>query len=146
MKRKTILAALFASLYFFVPTPSKAQQQETPVQYKGTSTKFAILLSKAGHYPVAVSTAESMAIKKNNYAFEIVVMGELAKELADNKSLLPFIQKAEELGVKTVVCEQALAFFNTPKAALHPSIQTTANAWIYLFELKDKNYNSLSIQ
>lgn len=140
---------LFASLAIFtfwgIPNTVSAQEPVKTVKYNGHSTKFAFLITNAGHFHRVVGTAEKMDIKKNNFSFEIVVGGKLAKDLAENEELITVIDKAEKLGVKIVVCEEALSHFKVQKSTLDKRLLTTPNAWIYMFELKDKGFNTLSL-
>lgn len=114
-------------------------------KYNGTSTRFAVMVGDTLHFKAAVSTAEQLQVKKNKYKFEIVVVGELAKALVEDKELAAEIDKADGLGVKIVVCEAALTYFNVTKEKLDKRLATTPNSWIYMFELKDQKYNTLAI-
>lgn len=114
-------------------------------KYNGTSTRFAVMVGDTLHFKAAVSTAEQLRVKENNYKFEIVVVGELAKALVEDKELVAEIDKADRMGVRIVVCEAALTYFSVPKEKLDKRLAITPNSWIYLFELKDKKYNALTI-
>jgi len=85
-----------------------------------------------------------MDIKKNKYAFEIVVVSKLAKEISENKDLIPEIDKAEKLGAKIVICEGALNYFKIDKSSLDKRLLFTPNGWIYMLELKDQGFNTLT--
>lgn len=113
--------------------------------YSGKSTKFAIMVSDVIHFRAAIQTAQAMDINKNGFTFGVVVVGELAKDLVVDKSLKSDIDQSIQLGVKTVVCENALTFFDVPIKQLDHRLLTVKNAWIYMFELKDKGYNTLSV-
>ena len=131
------------------PTMGQAKEKKTSaittVEYAGKSTKFAVMVSDVLHFRAAIMTAEEMQTNKKKFAFEIVVVGELAKDLVEDKTLLEDINRTEALGVKIVVCENALVYFKVPLEQLDKRLKTTKNAWVYMFELKDKNYNTLSI-
>jgi len=136
---------LFAVLVFGFPSAILAQEQVETIEYKGHSTRFAFLVSNERHFQGVIKTAEKMNVKKNRFSFEIVVVGTLAKDLVENKELIKEIDKAEKLGVKIVVCEGAMKHFNVPKSQLDKRLLTTPNAWIYMFELQDKGFNTLSL-
>lgn len=146
MKTK-ILFALVAALCFVTASTSSFAQDFKPkvnlIEYAGKSTKFAVMIGDPLHFKAAILTAEEMQIKKKGFKFEVVVIGHLAKDLAEDKSLLVDITKAKEMGMKIVVCEHALQYFSIDKSLLDKRLETTKNAWVYMFELKDKGYNTL---
>lgn len=142
----SLLTVFMTWSFVSVPLTCYADQNNTMKSvYSGKSKNFAVMVSDTLHFKVALTTAEQLRTSENKFNFEIVVVGELAKALVEDKQLVQEIDKAEKLGVKIVVCEIALAFFNVPKEKLDKRISTTKNAWIYMFELKDKNYNTLTI-
>ena len=139
-------AVLTLALTFAVGiVPDFCFAQGATIKYKGTSTRFAVMVGDALHFKAAVTTAEQLQVKENKYKFEIIVVGELAKALVEDKELAAEIDKADKQGVKIVVCEAALTFFNVPKEKLDKRLTTTPNSWIYMYELKDQKYNTLAI-
>lgn len=143
---KSLMFTLIAILFFLTATTSTFSQNPTTesIEYTGQSTKFAIMINNARHYQAAVMTAQALQVKEKGYAFEIVIVGVLAKELVEDKTLMATIALAESLGVKTVVCQSAMDFFGITKEDLDDRLEVTKNAWIYMFELKDKGFNTLS--
>ena len=115
-----------------------------PVKYEGKSTKFAVMVGDVTHFKAAILTAEQLLAAGQKFTIEVVIVGELAKAIAEDRSLLDDIDKAEKLGVKLKVCEVALAHFKVSKDKLDKRIGTVRNGWIRMFELKDKGYNTLS--
>lgn len=103
------------------------------------------MVSDVLHFKVAIATAEQLKVKEKKLQFEIVAVGELAKALVEDASLVEEFDKAEKMGVKIVVCEIALNFFKVPKEKLDKRLHTTPNALIYMFELKDKKFNTMVI-
>ena len=115
------------------------------LDYKGESTKFALMVGNTRRFTGALSLAKRMQIKKNNYQYSILVYGELAKALAKDESLLPQVAEAKKLGINIYVCEVALSYFNIPKEELDSRLQTTPDVWLKFFELKDEGYNTLNL-
>lgn len=144
-KVKLIFSVLAMMTLLTFSTEVSGQEVAKSMKYEGHSTKFALMISNENHFIGAVETGITMNVKKNKFAFEIVVVGKLAEDLALNKELISVIDKAHKNGIKIVICEQALAFFNIEKTSLDKRLYTTPNAWIYMFELKDKGFNSLTI-
>lgn len=139
----------FLVLIILLSVANFSYSQNFPVkkiEYGGHSTNFAVMVTDAMHFKVAFNTAASLDLKVNNYNFEIVVVGILAKEIAEDKSLREYIDLAEKLGVKIVVCEFALDLLKVDRSLLDNRLVLTPNAWVYMFELKDKGYNTLTIQ
>lgn len=116
------------------------------IDYQGSSTNFAVMVTDAPHFKVAFDTAKSLDLKENNYEFEVVIVGMLAKEIVEDESLKPYIDLGEKLGMRIVVCEYALDLLKVDKSLMDSRLEITPNAWIYMFELQDKGYRTLSIQ
>ena len=112
--------------------------------YEGKSTKFAIMVGNVEHFKAAVFTADQLLKNGENFTIEVVAVGELVKDIADDTSLFEDINKAEALGLKLTVCEVAMASNKVSKNKLDKRMTTIRNGWIHMFELKDKGYNTLS--
>lgn len=147
MKLKTgALFALFLLLSLLGSCFAQERKQTAPAsKYEGQSTKFAVMVTDVQHFRAAILTANEMNVKGNRYSFIIVVAGELAKNMVEDSSLLDDIVTSEKIGVKIVVCENALNYFNIPLEKLDRRVSTTKNSWIYMFQLKDKGYNTLTV-
>ena len=127
-----------------VSTASAQTVKSHPVKYEGQSTKFAVMVGDVLHFKAALLTADQLLAAGQKFTIEVVIVGELAKAIAEDRSLLEDINKAEKLGVKLKVCEVALAHFKVSKDKLDKRIATVRNGWIRMFELKDMGYNTLS--
>ena len=127
-----------------VSTASAQTVKSHPVKYEGQSTKFAVMVGDVLHFKAALLTADQLLAAGQKFTIEVVIVGELAKAIAEDRGLLEDINKAENLGVKLNVCEVALAHFKVSKDKLDKRIATVRNGWIRMFELKDKGYNTLS--
>lgn len=145
MKTRTLFSWV-ATLFLMASTATTFAQafNPTPIEYEGESTKFAIMVSDALHFESAVLTAKEMQIKERGYKFEIVAVGVLVKELSEDKALLNAVDESEKLGIKIVICENAMDFFDVKKSDLDQRLKTTKNGWAYMFELKDKGYNTMN--
>lgn len=144
MKPKSLMHGLAVLLLIATPILSLAQQKTSSIEYVGKSTKFAMLVSDIPHFEGAIRTAEELGVSKTHFSFEIVLVGPLVKSIAEDKSLMPDIDKATDLGIKLVMCEHAMAHFGVEKGQLDKRIATTPNAAIYMFELQDRGYNTLA--
>ena len=91
------------------------------------------------------ATAEELKTKYPKLDFEIVLIGPVVKDLAEDASLQSFIAKAEKLGVRIVVCEFAMQHFGVTKSQYHRSIETTPNGFTYIFGLQENGYKTLTL-
>jgi len=109
MKKQIIIIALFL-LGITLFNDVKAQnlttsQVENAIKKDG---KYALLVQNSKHFMVSVMTGEEYKTKNTGIQFEIVLIGEVVKDLAEKEDLKPFIEKAQKTGVKIVVCEFAM--------------------------------------
>lgn len=109
-----------------------------------TGNQYAILVQSTKNLRASIMTASEM--KKDNpaIAFEIIMMGQMVQELND-KELRPTLDAANKAEIKLVVCEFALQVYGVNLKDLPPYFVGTPNAHKYLFQLNEKNYNTLSI-
>lgn len=148
MKKHFLLAAiLFFALFINVGvTHAQVNTSNQKSEYKGSNKNLAVMVTDAMHFGVAVETVEQLNLKENKISFEIVMVGMLAKEIVENTEMKSVIERAIAAGAKLVVCEYALNLLKVDKTKLDKRIAITPNAWIYMFELQDKGYNTLTIQ
>lgn len=146
MKKQIIIIAL-SLLGITFSNDVKAQtlttsQVENAIKKDG---KYVLLVQNSMHFMVSVMTGEEYKTKSSNIQFEIVLIGEVVKDLAEKEDLKPFIQKAEKAGVKIVVCEFAMNKLGVKKSQYHPSILTTPNGFTYLFGLQELGFKSITL-
>lgn len=128
---------------------SEMQAQEKPgkntsdYEYNEKSTKFAVMVPDVLHFKAGVETAERMHLKENGYVFEMVMIGELAKEIVENKDLIPYLDRAIKAGMNFSICEYALDLMEIDKSKVDKRIEIVPHGWLRMFELKDKGYNTL---
>lgn len=91
----------------------------------------------------SVRNGENFRTKFPESQFQIVVVGPIVKELADDESLIPLVEKCEKYGVKIVLCQVAMAKLGVKKEDLHPYIQTTVGAYQYMFGLQENGFRTL---
>ena len=145
MRTKLPLVLVAATLLLGPVAGCSHQAKPNSTERTQRSTKFAVMVSNTLHFKAALMTAEEMQVLRNGYEFEIVAVGELAKSLAEDIALADDINKSEGLGVKVVVCENALAYFHVPKDKLDRRLRTEKNTWIYMWELQDRGFSILTV-
>lgn len=146
MKKQIIIIALFLiGISFF--NDVKAQnsttfQVENAIKKNG---KYALLVQNYKHFMVSVMTGEEYKTQSPKIQFEIVLIGEVVKDLAENPELKQFIEKAQKAGVKIVVCEFAMEKLGVKKSQYHSSILTTPNGFTYLFGLQESGFKTITL-
>lgn len=146
MKKQIIIISLFL-LGITLFNDVKAQnlttsQVENAIKKDG---KYALLVQNSKHFMVSVMTGEEYKTKNTGIQFEIVLIGEVVKDLAEKEDLKPFIEKAQKTGVKIVVCEFAMEKLGVKKSQYQPSILTTPNGFTYLFGLQELGFKTITL-
>ena len=146
MKKQIIIIAIFLlgiTLFHDVKAKSLTTSQvENAIKKDG---KYALLVQNSKHFMVSVMTGEEYKTKNTGIQFEIVLIGEVVKDLAEKEDLKPFIEKAQKTGVKIVVCEFAMEKLGVKKSQYQPSILTTPNGFTYLFGLQELGFKTITL-
>lgn len=147
MNSKILIPFIFAlSLVLSIPNlkaQEKPPKNEDDYEYHEKSTKFAVMVPDVLHFKAGVETAERMNLKENGYQFEMVIIGELAKEVVEDPSLKSYLDRAEKAGMNFTICEYALDLLEVNKAKVDKRIKIIPNGWLRMYELKDRGYNTL---
>lgn len=148
MKNHFLLTTvLFFALFIHVGvTNAQVNTSNQKLEYKGANKNLAVMVTDAMHFGVAVETVEQLNLKENKINFEIVMVGMLAKEIVEKAEMKSVMERAVAAGAKLVVCEYALDLLGVDKSKVDKRISITPNAWVYMFELQDKGFNTLTIQ
>lgn len=126
-------------------TYAKSNDKAVSLSIAKTSTKYALLVQSVKSLRSGIMTASTLKESRPDIAFEIVIMGQMVTELSTDPDLQQAYAQAEKLGIHLVVCQFALDVYGVKLASLNPYIKSTANAHLYMFELQDQGYNTLSI-
>lgn len=148
MKIKSFLSVLVISLVFLSSNFTIHAQAQPPVNksdyiYEGTSTKFAVMVPDVLHFKAGVETAERMHLQKNGYKYEMVMIGELAKEIVENNDLKKYLERGIKAGMDFTICEYALDLMKVDKSKVDNRIKIIPHGWLRMYELKDMGYNTL---
>lgn len=109
-----------------------------------TGDKYAILVQSTKNLRASIMTASEMKKANPAIAFEIVIMGQMVQELNDSE-LRSTLDAANKAGIALVVCEFALKVYGVQLSDLPSYFIGTPNAHKYMFQLNEKQYNTLSI-
>ncbi|ERJ58041.1 DsrE family protein [Sphingobacterium paucimobilis] len=145
--RKQILAV--ALLVIGITFSNSLSAQQVPVEAVEKAVKadgkYAILVQNPMHLMASVMTGEAYKAKDKAVQFEIVLIGQVVKDLAENKELESTIQNAEKWGIRLVVCEFAMNKLGVKKSQYHPAIHTTPNGFTYLFGLQELGFKTITL-
>ncbi|MDG4951438.1 hypothetical protein NLM59_10945 [Weeksellaceae bacterium KMM 9724] len=143
-----ILVILFLMIGSFLNTTNLSAQNlslnevENSIKADG---KYALLVSNARHLQAAVMTGEELKSQHPNLDFQIILIGPVVKDLAEDKSLEPSILKSQKLDIRIVVCEFAMNHLGVKKSQYHPYINTTPNGFTYIFGLQENGYKTITL-
>ncbi|MBK1439895.1 DsrE family protein [Parapedobacter sp. ISTM3] len=146
-KQIVILAFVIFGLSWYVPSYGQAQSLSGPdieslVRKDGS---YAMLVQGTRHFMGAMLVGENIKEEHPSAQFEIVMAGEIVKELASNKDLKKQVETAKKYGIKLVVCEFAMQRLGVTKAQYNPYVQTTPNAYRYLFGLQELGFKTITL-
>lgn len=107
--------------------------------------KYAILVRNVSHLKASIMTGEELKRQHPKLQFEIVLIGEVVKDLAVDESLKPFIENSAKLGIKLVACEFAMEHFAIKKTDYLTSVETTPNGFKYIFGLQEMGFKTITL-
>ncbi len=143
---KTIIIIFLALMTFGAgnlnaQTVESVQETEQSIRKNG---KYAIMVMKAPHLKTAVNTGIEFKANSKKIDFQIIVCGELVKEISQDAALQSIIKNAvTQHGLKVLVCGLSIEQFKVDKTLLPKEISVTKNGLIYIFGLQEKNYKSI---
>lgn len=148
MRKQIIIIAMFILGTGFTNF-ANAQKSPVPVNKVENSLKsngkYAIMVQNPMHFMVSIMTGEEYRAKGEKLQFEIVLIGDVVKDLAENKELDTYVRKAEELGIRIVVCEFAMNKFGIKKSQYLPYVETTPNGFTYIFGLQELGFKTITL-
>lgn len=122
-------------------TKESIQITENSIEKKG---RYAMLVMKAQHLQAAIKTGISLKSKSAKIDFQLLVCGELVKEISLNKDLQNQINDAVKTqGIKVLVCGLSIQQFKIDATLLPDGMALTVNGLIYMFGLQEQGYNTL---
>lgn len=136
-----LIGGLFGSSSVYAQS-SNQQAKEYPIDKNG---KYALLVDQVNYFKSGVMGGERLKKESSKIEYEIVLIGPVVKELAENKDLLTSVENAQKAGVKIVVCEFAMKNFGKEKSNYHSSILFTPNAFTYFWGLKDHGFRTIEL-
>lgn len=129
------------STYAQAGVPTLEEVSKAGMQADG---KYAIMVDNAGYFMAAAITGEMYRSFSKELDYQIILIGDVVKELADNKELHAVAAKAHELGVNIVACQFAMKKYGVTSDQYPEFIQETANAFQYYYGLKALGYLTLA--
>lgn len=127
--------------YAQVEAPKIEEVNKAGLQADG---KYAIMVDNAGYFMAAAITGEMYKSFSKELDYQIILIGDVVKELADNKELHAVAEKAHQTGVNIVACQFAMEKYGVTSNQYPKFIQETANAFQYYYGLKALGYLTLA--
>ena len=146
--KKLFLVLTVAFLSFGITQTAHAQTysikevNQSGLQKDG---KYGIMVDNGKYLMASVASGEMYKEYSEDIQFEIVLIGAVVKELADNKNLLPFVERAEKSGVRIVVCKFAMDNLGVKEADLPKSVEITGNGFTYYFGLQELGFRTIAL-
>ncbi|WP_334125247.1 DsrE/DsrF/DrsH-like family protein [Empedobacter brevis] len=143
MKKIAFIAALAATFTLQAKErKSEISQIENsqPLKKKG---KYAIMVQTKMMLMSSIMTGQEILKNNPKATFEIVMIASVVKDIAEEQDLKEIMIKANEAGIRFVSCEFAMNKLGVSKNQYLDFVQTTPNAFIYLFELQEKGFHQI---
>ena len=146
MKNNFLITLLvFVGSVLLTPATAQSASVATVENAVKKTGKYAILVPNAKYFQAAVMTGQTLKAKNPKLEFQIVLISAVAKDLAADESLKPFIEMSEKAGIRLVVCEFAMNHFEVKKSDYHSSIFTTPDGFAYMFGLQEMGFKTISL-
>ncbi|AEA45000.1 hypothetical protein [Fluviicola taffensis] len=106
--------------------------------------KYAMLVMKAQHLKAAIITGKEFKAKSPNIDFQVVICGELVKEISADSLLQALVLEAiQNKEVKFLFCGLSISQLKIDKNTLPKEVPITDNGLIYLFGLQEHGYKTI---
>lgn len=115
-------------------------EQSYQLKKKG---KYAIMVPNKMMLMSSIMTGQEMLKNNPKSTFEIVMIAAAVKDIAEDNELKEMMKKANAAGIKFTSCEFAMNKLGVNKSQYLEFVQTTPNAFIYLFELQEKGFKQI---
>ncbi|HSI78861.1 MAG TPA: hypothetical protein VK957_23405 [Lunatimonas sp.] len=137
----TMILALSSAGNIYGQTESEVLQTEQAVRTDG---KYGILVMKAQHLKAAILTGKQLKDKSQLIDFQILVCGQLVKEISNEVDLQEDIRKSvADNGLKILVCGLSIQQFQVDKTNLPKEASITENGLLYMFGLQEQGYKTV---
>lgn len=107
--------------------------------------KYAIMVRNSALFKVSVMTGKELKAKSSKIQFEIILIGDVIKDLANDAELQKITTECDKVGIKIVACEFAMKMQNVEKSQYPSSVLSTPNAFIYIFSLQEKGFKMITL-
>ncbi|MCH7400459.1 hypothetical protein ACFOUP_10710 [Belliella kenyensis] len=122
-------------------TTQEIQKTEQSIKKNG---KYASLVMRNQHLEAAILTGKSFKNKSKKIDFQIVVCGELVKEIIQDTALQSLIEEGvNQHGLKVLICGLSINRLNLDKEKLPQSVTITENGLIYMFGLQEQGFKTV---
>lgn len=143
--RSSIILILALSLFTTsngnAQTVESIQKTENSINKRG---KYALLVMKPQHLKAAIQTGIEFKTKSKKIKFQIIICGELVKEVSQNPDLQNQIKEVvNKHQLKILICGLSIKQFKVDKKLLPKETPITENGLIYTFGLQENGYKTI---
>ena len=142
--KKIVLIAVLAVTFTMQAKERKSEisqiEHSQPLKKKG---KYAIMVQTKMMLMSSIMTGQEILKNNPKATFEIVMIAGVVKDIAEEQDFKEVMIKANEAGIRFVSCEFAMNKLGVSKNQYLDFVQTTPNAFIYLFKLQEKGFHQI---
>lgn len=131
-----------SSTTLFAQADTDVTKIENSIKKNG---KYALLVQKTNHLKAAIKTGENFKAQSAKIQFQIVVCGELVKEISNDESLKTLISEANSKGIKILACGLSIKQFQVDTTLLPTVMPITENGLIYMFGLQENGFVTIEL-
>jgi intracellular sulfur oxidation DsrE/DsrF family protein len=134
---------LGATTNIHAQTAGEIHKTEQAIKQDG---KYALLVMKPQHLKAGILSGENFKMRNKGIDFQIVLCGEVVKELLQDKSLQKLVvNTVKNHGLKILVCGLSLQQLGIDKSLLPVETPVTDNGLIYFFGLEEQGYKTIAL-
>lgn len=138
------ISLLFAPVFIYnsYAQTNSIEDVEHSIKEKG---KYGLLVRNVKHLKASIMTGGDLKKQFPDIDYQIVVCGELIKDVANDDNVQNMLKKAKLNGIKVLICGLSVKQLNVPKESFPDSVEFTENGLIYIFGLQEKGYKTITL-
>ncbi|CAM3270281.1 DsrE family protein [Empedobacter stercoris] len=142
--KKIVFMLAFATTFTAQANTTQLENNQIEQSYQlKKKGKYAIMVQNKMMLMSSIMTGQEMLKNNPKSTFEIVMIAAAVKDIAEDNELKEMMKKANAAGIKFTSCEFAMNKLGVNKSQYLEFVQTTPNAFIYLFELQEKGFKQI---
>src|SRR5690625_4543195 len=107
--------------------------------------KYAIMVDDGNYLMSSIVTGVMYKAYSTDSQFEVVLIGDVVKGRAEDKYLIPCRERAEQAGVRIVVCKFTMEKLGVTTCDLPSYVEITGNGFTYYYGLQELGFNTIAL-